>query len=114
MRVQPTIETYVAKLMSTIQDGLSPEQPVQMSHLYWCMASDIVTSCMMPSAREYLCNPQLAPEFGKVFKKLARAVLVHRHFSWFSSAFMKMPHWVVKLAAPAFKEVVNLQDVCVF
>lgn len=84
MGVKPVIETYVGKLMQAIEDGLehNPEQPFRISHLYWCMASDIVTSCMMPSAREFLYNSRLAPDFGKVFKKLALVVVLHRHFSW--------------------------------
>ena len=98
-KMQPLIESCVAKLIANMK-SLGPDQPIDMSHAYWCMAHDVVTGCMMSHSRGLLNNAISAPGFGKMFKALAGVALRNRHFSWLFDVLFMVPRGIIRQVAP--------------
>ena len=97
---QPFIESCVAKLIASVKNA-KPGQPINLSQAYWCLANDVVTGCMMSRTSRLLDDPSSAPQFGKMFKALARLALRNRHFSWLFSILLWVPRSIVRQVAPA-------------
>lgn len=112
LRMQSVAESCVERLISKLETHatMRPEQPSNMSHFYFCMASEVVSGCMMPLSSNYLVGDD-APQFGKMFKTLARVALWNRHFPWLFSMMSAIPHWIVKSTAASFIDVLKFQEV---
>jgi len=112
LRMQPVVETCLERLISKLEKHAkaTPGQPSNMSHLYWCMASDVVSGCMMPSPSNYLAGND-APQFGKMFKTLAQVALWNRHVPWLFSMMSAIPHCIVLTIAASFVDILNFQEV---
>ena len=114
LRMQPVVHSCVEKLLAKLEGNpdSKPGQPFNLSHQYWCMASEVVSSCMMPHSSNYLSDDD-APNFGKMFKTLAVVALWNRHFPWFFMIMSAIPHWIVKRTSGTFVDVLKLFDVSV-
>lgn len=112
LRVQSVAESCIERLISTLETHarIEPRRPLNMSNLYWRMASEVVSGCMMPLSSNYLAGDD-APQFGKMFKILARVALWNRHFPWLFSMMSAIPHCIVKSAAASFVDVLKFQEV---
>ena len=112
LRMQPVVESCVERLIWKLEThaSIGPGQPSNMSHLYWCMASEVVSGCMMPLSSNHLTGDD-APQFGKMFKTLARVALWNRHFPWLFSMMSAIPHCIVKRTADSFVDVLKFQEV---
>ena len=112
MRMQPLVERCVWKLIAKLEESgkSKPGQPFNMSHLYWCMASEVVTGCVMPRSTNHLQSDG-APHFGKMFKTSARVALWNRHIRWLFVVLLTIPHWIVRRIAASFVDVLKFQDV---
>lgn len=112
LRMQPVVGSCVERLISKLETcaNVRPGQPSNMSHLYWCMASEVVSGCMMPLPSSYLAGND-APQFGKMFKILAQVAVWNRHIPWLFSIMSAIPHCIVKSTAASFVDVLNFQEV---
>jgi len=112
LRMQPVVETCLERLISKLERHAKarPGQPSNMSHLYWCMASEVGTGCMMPLSSNYLAGDDVPP-FGKMFKTLAQVALWNRHFPWLFSMMSTIPHCIIKSTAASFVDVLKFQEV---
>ncbi|KAL8993510.1 MAG: hypothetical protein Q9188_007311, partial [Gyalolechia gomerana] len=108
--IEACVERLLERLESLRKDGPPQSQVVQMSSMFWMLASDIVTGCMMPRATDYMTYPKTAPGYAKMFKTLARVALWNRHFSKSFSLLSSLPRFIVDLSAKPFTEVLRMQD----
>lgn len=112
LRMQSVAESCVERLISKLETHarIGTKQSLNMSHQYWCMASEVVSGCMMPLSSNYLAGDD-APQFGKMFKTLARVALWNRHFPWLFSMMSAIPHCIVRSTAGSFVDVLKFQEV---
>ncbi|KAI4167897.1 MAG: hypothetical protein LQ343_006820 [Gyalolechia ehrenbergii] len=108
--IEACVERLLERLESLRKDGPPQSQVVQMSSMFWMLASDIVTGCMMPRATDYMTYPKTAPGYAKMFKTLARVALWNRHFSRLFSLLSSLPRSIVDRSAKPFTEVLRMQD----
>lgn len=114
LRMQPHIESCVAKLIAKLKN-LAPGEAINMSHAYWCMANDVVTGCMMPKASGLTDDIDAAPRFGKMFKALAGVALRNRHFSWLFKIALGVPRGIIRKISPdAVLYSLDMEDVSPF
>lgn len=111
-RMQPVVQSCIEKLLLKLEERAktNPEQPLNLSDLYWRMASEVVSSCMMLQSPNNLTRDD-APSFGKMFKTLARVALWNRHIPWFFAIMSAIPHWIVKRTSTTLNDVLEFLDV---
>ncbi|KAL8941814.1 MAG: hypothetical protein Q9216_002014, partial [Gyalolechia sp. 2 TL-2023] len=112
--VSKHIEACVGRLLESLEalkDGPAQSQVIHMSSMFWMLASDVVSGCMMPRATDYMTHPDTAPVYAKMFKTLARVALWNRHFSRIFGVLSSLPRCIAKRTAKPFTEVLKMQDV---
>ena len=112
LRMQPLVQSCVVQLILKLEQGALSNvgQPFDMSHLYSCMASQVVSGCIMSRPSNHLTSND-APKFGKMFKTLARVALWNRHVPWFFAMVSAIPHGLVRRTIATLIDVLNFQEV---
>ncbi|KAL9023401.1 MAG: hypothetical protein Q9196_007225, partial [Gyalolechia fulgens] len=81
-----------------------------MSSMFWMLASDIVSGCMMPRATDYMTYPKTAPGYAGMFKTLGRVALWNRHFNILFKLLSSLPRSIVDGSAKPITDVLRMQD----
>ncbi|KAL8691092.1 MAG: hypothetical protein Q9218_003602 [Villophora microphyllina] len=112
--VTKATKACVERLITRLQwhQKNTPTEPVRMSNMFWMLASDVVTSAMMPRATQYVTHPEIekAPLYGRMFRTLAKVALWNRHFSSVFMLLSAVPRFMVNKTAAPFLEVLKIQD----
>ena len=97
-----------------IKEGAVLERKaVRFSNMFWMLASDVVTSCMMPRGTTYTTFPERAPHYPLMFKYLAKVALWSRHFPRLFNMLSTAPHCLANMAAQPVQEALRIQDVSI-
>ncbi|KAL9614041.1 MAG: hypothetical protein Q9167_001456 [Letrouitia subvulpina] len=79
--MQPLMEARVVNLLASLRlrKKVAPHESVEISNIFWCHASDTVSSCIMPNGTNFVDVPDTAPVFYSMYKTISRIVLWNRH-----------------------------------
>ncbi|KAL9627168.1 MAG: hypothetical protein Q9204_006763 [Flavoplaca sp. TL-2023a] len=108
-QIESCVERLIKRLR--IKEGAVQERKaVRFSNVFWMLASDVVTSCMMPRGTTYTTFPERAPHYPLMFKYLAKVALWSRHFPRLFNMLSTAPHCLANMAAQPVQEALRIQD----
>ena len=85
-----------------------------MSQLFWMLASDVVTYCMMPLPSQYLKQERFEtnPRYAHIYRMLAKLVLWNRHYFGVFDLLYSLPRFfMIHKSVSPFVEVLDMQNV---
>ncbi|KAL8729522.1 MAG: hypothetical protein Q9166_004694 [cf. Caloplaca sp. 2 TL-2023] len=113
-----TIEGRVESLIKRLRPcrkNTNPEvKVIRMSNMFWMLASDVATGCMMPNGTDYMTLPDKAPHYARMFKTLAKVALWNRHFPTLFHLLSCLPRCLANKTAQPFVEVLRMQDAILY
>lgn len=96
----PKLEVIVSKLISRLQKFKNSGQPVNLSDVYRCLATDSITEFAFHKSYNLLDLPDFAATFNRTIRNFTVIGAWNRHFGFILDTMQALPLWVVEKLDP--------------
>lgn len=111
VRLEPGIQTIIAKFVSRVRECQGTGQVVNLLDLFACLTGDIIGQYAYARPFGLLDDKNFSPYWHKVMMEVSINGHMLKQFGWIMPLMQSMPDWMVMKTNPLMMTLINFQRV---